>query len=143
MRRLVVALAMVVALSGCAPLLVFGGVAREVHDQREGDVQDQLDVGRVVDVFGCVGRSPDLTGCRPWLAGHRSTHGSPFAGVPSLRAGDEVIVVSSVGPVVYRVVRTAVWSSLSDAMWWSIGADVVLQTSWYGGSRWFVFLVRA
>lgn len=37
------------------------------------------------------------------LAGHRVTHGEPFRALPSLRAGDEVIVETLTSGYVYRV----------------------------------------
>jgi LPXTG-site transpeptidase (sortase) family protein len=80
MRRLFALLA--VLLCGCTPWV---GYCDETHPIR-GSTQVDIDAGNVVNYTGCWPGD----GCTIVLAGHRTTHGAPFANVPRLRPGDQI-----------------------------------------------------
>jgi hypothetical protein len=102
----------------------------------EGD-QSTIDAGHVVNFTGCW---PDQ-GCTVFLAGHRSTHGSVFAGVANMQPGDLVRIGYGGGVYLYRVtshVLVPVGTLIRDVL----RGDLLLQTSAPNGRLHLVYCER-
>jgi hypothetical protein len=95
--------------------------------------QAEIDAGHAVNYTGCwPGQN-----CTVFLAGHRSSHGSVFAGVANLQPGDPVRVGYDGKVWNYRVDEHVIvdqHTQVSDVL----RGDLVLQTS-AGGSRVHLF----
>lgn len=106
-------------LTACAPMLHIDQIG--LHRSITQGGQAQIDAGRVVQVY------PNL------LAGHRSTHGGVFRGLPALGVGSRFWTTGFMGRstqewvVVKRVITTS--NSAAQLNGWPL----VLQTSVPGG----------
>ena len=123
MRWLIV----VLLLAGCAPWVDAPGHLR-ARTLVEGD-QATIDAGWAVNYNGCWPGE----GCTVFLAGHRSTHGSVFAGVAGLEAGDRVRIGYEGAIHEYRVTRHVVVVKAGLQVGDVLEGDLVLQTSASGG----------
>ena len=128
MYRYAAALA-AVALTGCVPTLLVPATGLRVPIIRGG--QAEIDAGHVVDVTGWCG------GGTRHIAGHRSTHGSVFASLPSLDVGDEITIYEDATAKVYRL-DSVTRSRDCTGVW----GDVVLQTSHPDGGAYLFHLDR-
>jgi sortase (surface protein transpeptidase) len=74
-----------------------------------------------------------------WLAGHRTSHGSPFLRIPELAAGDTITFTSSEGAWTYRLVSGGIVPGYVDnhvVFGTDPGAKrLFLQTSWPNNQR--------
>jgi hypothetical protein len=119
-RRLIALVALLTV--GCTPWVDAPGHMR-VRELVTGG-QAEIDQGYAVNYLGCW---PDQ-GCTVFLAGHRTTHGSVFAGVAGLQAGDMVRIGYGGGVYLYRVTEHVIETQHQRVMD-VLGGDLVLQTS--------------
>ncbi len=127
---------MLLALTGCASwvdapghlsprTLVVGG-------------QSAIDAGNAVNYNDCWPGE----GCTIFLAGHRSTHGSVFAGVAGLEPGDTVRVGYGGSVYRYRVVEHVIAPG-DQQVRNVLRGDLVLQTSASNGQVHLVYCTLA
>ena len=133
MRRLIVLL---VVLTGCAPWVDAPGhlPARTLVAGR----QAEIDAGHAVNYNGCWPGQ----GCTVFLAGHRTTHGSVFAGVANLQPGDKVRVGYD-GLVYEYTVTEHILAPTTSQVRDILHGDLVLQTSASGGRVHLIYATRA
>ncbi|MET0461463.1 MAG: sortase, partial [Ilumatobacteraceae bacterium] len=126
LKRVAASAALLVALTGCgSPFLgmaVWGNATRTVVSDPYSQVT--VDAGQVNNWSGCWPGD----GCTVHLAAHRSSHGSTFARVPSLKPG-QLITLGYEGTVYrYSVDSVQVVERALDTNTTIVG-DLVLQTS--------------
>ena len=114
------------ALTGCTPWVglpsVWGGGTRTIVEQPYSQLA--VDSGAVNNWSGCWPGE----GCTVHLAAHRSSHGSTFAKVPLLRAGDPITVSYDGTTYRYVVDSLQVAQRATDTNLLIVG-DLVVQTS--------------
>ena len=72
--------------------------------------QSVIDRGLVAH-YVAAGWEPPVAAGSPgtyWLAGHHETHGAPFADLPLVAVGDEIVVTTGTSAFAYTVTSTAV-----------------------------------
>ena len=117
MKRILLAITMVFALSGCYTSLLIPSIGFNKPIISGG--QDTIDAGHVTDVTGwCPSDSRHL-------AGHRTTHGAVFNALPSgLKVGHHVVIYENQQAKDYVVTSvTHEWDC--NGIW----GDLVLQTT--------------
>jgi Sortase domain len=108
------------------------------HTILVGD-QPQIDQGDVVNY-----ESADQAGCWPgqgctvWLAGHRTSHGGVFRGLPTLKPGDRLSIRYNGTNFVYTVTGSALVDR-DDAPDGFMHGDLMIQTSWVQGQVLLVY----
>lgn len=92
--------------------------------------QYQLDAGNVVN-YGYASEDRCWPGqdCTVWLAGHRTSHGGVFRGVPRLAVGNEVSLQHDGSTAVYVVTGRA-FVDMVDPPVDFLHGDLMIQTSW-------------
>jgi Sortase domain len=118
-------LPLLVLLTACTPWVDAPGFFKPRVVNENSGSQRVVDSGIVGNVFGC-----DPGECTVWLAGHRSSHGSVFANVTKLRAGN--VIRYGWGGDIYHYEVTGIQDiPCCDKI--DTSSDLVLQTSLPGG----------